>query len=75
MKGIVQCSNCSKCAIQQPAGFIARMIYRCSVRGYRSVSEDDGCTMGAKGDPKVYAREEKTPCWHIARRWHKYGTK
>lgn len=61
MKDIVQCIRCSKCAIQQSTGLINEMIYRCSAWKYRRVDEDDGCTMGIKGEPRTYPREEIDP--------------
>ena len=49
---IVRCGECSLAAVIVPCGFIAEPTIRCTERNLSEVGRDDGCTMGAPGEPQ-----------------------
>ena len=52
MRRVVRCSRCSDCATVTGIGFASSPRMVCTRTG-EEVTEDDGCTMGARGEPRV----------------------
>ena len=47
---IIACAQCRYAGIVYECGFNGRRYLVCSDRGYKEVSDDDGCTMGELGE-------------------------